>query len=85
LLLEFDLQARTPVNTPILVISIFNTLHELFVFLLSLTFSSFQPIIVAIFGHLQYGAEARQRKKQALFMNKRKLHGWGCAKMVGPH
>jgi len=65
-----------------LLIGIFNTLRKVFIILLSFAFSSFAPIIVAVFGNVQDLAHAKKRKQVAMFLDKLEFYGWGCAKML---
>jgi len=82
LFFEFCMNARTSIDTPILVKRIFNTLGQLSIILLPLTYSSFAPVEVSILGNLKHSTHARYWKKRAMSMNKGKLYRWGCVKML---
>ncbi len=82
MLFEFYMNARTPIDTPIVVIRIFNTLRKLFIIPFSLACASFAPIIVPIFRDFEHTAHADNRKTVTMSVNKRKFYGWGCAKML---
>ncbi len=49
LLLEFCMDARTPIHAPVVLIRIFNTLYNLFIIPFSLAYASFAPIEIPIF------------------------------------
>ena len=67
---------------PILIIRIFNTFRKLFVIPFSLAFSSFPPVVVAIFRNRKDMAHPKNREELAMLMNKLEFYGWGCAKML---
>jgi len=58
-----------------LLIRIFNTLRQLFVFPFPFTFTSFAPIVIAIFGHFEDLAHAQNRKLVAMVINELEFYG----------
>src|SRR6185312_8493701 len=79
---QFGMNARSAVYTPIVMISIFNTLRELFILQLSLAFSSFTPVVVSILRDFKYLTHAYDRKEMTILLNELIFHEWGCVKML---
>jgi hypothetical protein len=69
------MNARAAVFASMLLIRIFYTLRQLFIFLFSIAFASSTPIVIAIFGDLQDLAQAQNRKLMTMFMDELKFYG----------
>jgi hypothetical protein len=72
-----DLLDRYPIG----MICIFNTLRKLIIIPLSLTLSSFTPVIVSVLGDFEHMTHTCHGKEMAMLVDERIFHGWGCVKM----